>query len=88
MDDSKGQVTKSATEIYDEFFVPALFQQWAPADGAGSGPGARTDRARHRMRYRSASALGSPARFPARCGNGARPQRRNACCRAAFGPRH
>lgn len=24
-----GQVTKSAAEIYDEFFVPALFGQWA-----------------------------------------------------------
>ncbi len=24
----KGQVTKSAADIYDEFFVPALFRQW------------------------------------------------------------
>jgi len=41
MDDSKGQVTKSAAEIYDEFFVPALFQQWAPqtAQAAGLAPG-------------------------------------------------
>jgi SAM-dependent methyltransferase len=37
MDDTlKGQVTRSAAEIYDEFFVPALFQEWAPrmADAA------------------------------------------------------
>jgi ubiquinone/menaquinone biosynthesis C-methylase UbiE len=26
----KGQVTRSAAEIYEEFFVPALFRQWAP----------------------------------------------------------
>jgi ubiquinone/menaquinone biosynthesis C-methylase UbiE len=26
---SKGQVTRSAAEIYEEFFVPALFQEWA-----------------------------------------------------------
>lgn len=26
----KGQVTPSAAEFYDEFFVPALFAQWAP----------------------------------------------------------
>jgi ubiquinone/menaquinone biosynthesis C-methylase UbiE len=25
-----GQVTRSAAEIYEEFFVPALFAQWAP----------------------------------------------------------
>ena len=33
----KGQVTRSAAEIYEEFFVPALFQQWTPivADAAG-----------------------------------------------------
>ena len=31
MDDAgTGQVTKSAAEIYDEFFVPALFGEWAP----------------------------------------------------------
>jgi ubiquinone/menaquinone biosynthesis C-methylase UbiE len=32
----KGQVTRSAAEIYEEFFVPALFRQWAPivADAA------------------------------------------------------
>jgi ubiquinone/menaquinone biosynthesis C-methylase UbiE len=32
----KGQVTRSASEIYEEFFVPALFRQWAPivADAA------------------------------------------------------
>jgi ubiquinone/menaquinone biosynthesis C-methylase UbiE len=29
MDDvSRGQVNRSAAEIYDEFFVPALFQEW------------------------------------------------------------
>jgi SAM-dependent methyltransferase len=32
----KGQVTQSAAEIYEDFFVPALFQEWAPrvADAA------------------------------------------------------
>ena len=31
MDESSaGQVTRSAAEVYDEFFVPALFQEWAP----------------------------------------------------------
>ena len=24
-----GQVTRSAAEVYEEFFVPALFEQWA-----------------------------------------------------------
>jgi len=39
----KGQVTRSAAEIYEEFFVPALFQQWAPivADAAGIKAGQR-----------------------------------------------
>jgi ubiquinone/menaquinone biosynthesis C-methylase UbiE len=31
MDDvSTGQITRSAAEVYEEFFVPALFQEWAP----------------------------------------------------------
>ena len=36
-----GQVSKTAAEIYDEFFVPALFGEWAPrlCDAAGIGPG-------------------------------------------------
>lgn len=29
-DDARGQVLASAAEIYDRFFVPALFEQWAP----------------------------------------------------------
>ena len=35
-DDLKGQVTRTAAEIYEEFFLPALFWQWAPvmADAA------------------------------------------------------
>jgi len=39
----KGQVTRSAAEIYEEFFVPALFGQWAPimADAAGIKAGQR-----------------------------------------------
>lgn len=44
MDDTlEGQVTRSAAEVYEEFFVPALFRQWAPrvADAAGLGPGQR-----------------------------------------------
>ncbi len=38
---SAGQVSASAAEIYDAFFVPALFGQWAPriCDAAGIGPG-------------------------------------------------
>lgn len=27
---AKGQVTASAAEVYEEFFVPALFAEWAP----------------------------------------------------------
>lgn len=37
MDESStGQVTRSAAEVYEAFFVPALFQEWAPkvADAA------------------------------------------------------
>jgi ubiquinone/menaquinone biosynthesis C-methylase UbiE len=42
-DDLKGQVTRGAAEIYEEFFVPALFQQWTPivADAAGIKAGQR-----------------------------------------------
>lgn len=38
-----GQVSKSAAEIYDEFFVPALFGEWARplCDAAGIGVGSR-----------------------------------------------
>ena len=42
MDDtSRGQVTRSAAEVYEEFFVPALFQEWAPrmAEAARLAPG-------------------------------------------------
>jgi SAM-dependent methyltransferase len=39
--DKRGQVLASAAEVYDEFFVPALFAQWPAvvADAAGIGPG-------------------------------------------------
>jgi ubiquinone/menaquinone biosynthesis C-methylase UbiE len=39
----KGQVTRNAAEVYDEFFVPALFAEWAPqvAGAAGLVPGER-----------------------------------------------
>ncbi|MCL5994980.1 MAG: methyltransferase domain-containing protein [Chloroflexi bacterium] len=39
----KGQVNRSAAEVYEEFFLPALFQQWASqvADAAGIQPGQR-----------------------------------------------
>ena len=42
-DSERGQVTASAAEVYDSFFVPALFQEWAGpvADAARIGPGAR-----------------------------------------------
>ena len=38
-----GQLTATAAEIYDEFFVPALFGAWPPrlADAAGIGSGMR-----------------------------------------------
>lgn len=36
----KGQVTRSAADVYEEFFVPALFQEWAArvSDAAAIGP--------------------------------------------------
>jgi SAM-dependent methyltransferase len=39
----RGQVSRSAAEVYEEFFVPALFQQWTGrvADEAGIRPGDR-----------------------------------------------
>jgi SAM-dependent methyltransferase len=39
----RGQVTRSAAEVYEEFFVPALFQEWASrvADIARIQPGQR-----------------------------------------------
>jgi SAM-dependent methyltransferase len=39
----RGQVTGSAAEVYEEFFVPALFQEWTDrvADSAGLRPGQR-----------------------------------------------
>jgi len=30
MNGKTGQLTKSAAEIYEEFFIPALFEQWPP----------------------------------------------------------
>jgi ubiquinone/menaquinone biosynthesis C-methylase UbiE len=40
-DDLTGQVTRSAAEVYEEFFVPALFAEWAArvADAAQLVPG-------------------------------------------------
>jgi ubiquinone/menaquinone biosynthesis C-methylase UbiE len=29
-DSERGQVSKSAAEVYEEFFLPALFQEWPP----------------------------------------------------------
>ncbi len=42
-DDLKGQVPRTAAEIYQEFFVPALFADWAPlvAAAASLAPGQR-----------------------------------------------
>jgi ubiquinone/menaquinone biosynthesis C-methylase UbiE len=39
----RGRVSRSPAEVYDEFFVPALFQQWGSvvADAAGIGLGQR-----------------------------------------------
>lgn len=41
MDDSRGQVSGSAAEIYERFFIPALFAEWPPrvAEAALIGPG-------------------------------------------------
>ena len=38
-----GQVTRSAADVYEEFFVPALFQGWAApvCEVAGLRPGQR-----------------------------------------------
>jgi ubiquinone/menaquinone biosynthesis C-methylase UbiE len=38
---SEGQVTRSAADVYEEFFVPALFEEWAPrvAKAAQLSPG-------------------------------------------------
>ena len=40
---AQGQVIASAAEVYDAFFVPALFQEWAPrvADAADLSSGRR-----------------------------------------------
>lgn len=40
---ARGQVTRTAAEIYEEFFVPALFQEWAGpvVEAAGIGPGSK-----------------------------------------------
>jgi len=42
-DSDRGQVSRSAADVYQEFFVPALFQQWAGkvADAARLQPGHR-----------------------------------------------
>jgi SAM-dependent methyltransferase len=42
-DTDRGQLSASAAEIYDAFFVPALFQQWTDVvlDAADIGPGQR-----------------------------------------------
>jgi ubiquinone/menaquinone biosynthesis C-methylase UbiE len=42
-DTAKGQVDQAAAEFYDEYFVPALFQEWTDpvADAAGVRPGQR-----------------------------------------------
>jgi ubiquinone/menaquinone biosynthesis C-methylase UbiE len=39
----RGQVSRSAAEVYEEFFVPALFEEWTDrvAEAARVGPGAR-----------------------------------------------
>lgn len=44
MDEARaGQVSEAAAEVYEEFFVPALFAQWTDAllDGSRTGPGHR-----------------------------------------------
>jgi len=42
-DSTRGQVARSAAEVYDAFFVPALFEEWPPrlARAAGLRPGQR-----------------------------------------------
>ena len=40
---ASGQVSAGAAEIYEEFYLPALFLEWAPrmAEAARVGPGQR-----------------------------------------------
>ena len=38
MDASDGQVSRDAASIYEEFFVPALFEEWAPRVADALGP--------------------------------------------------
>jgi SAM-dependent methyltransferase len=42
-DEDRGQVSRNAAEVYEEFFVPALFQEWAGrvVDAADVQPGQR-----------------------------------------------
>jgi len=42
-DTARGQVIASAAEVYEELYVPALFQEWAPrmVDAARAAPGER-----------------------------------------------
>ena len=42
-DGETGQVSDAAAEVYEQFFIPALFEQWTPrmADAAGLGSGQR-----------------------------------------------
>ena len=35
-DDNTGQVNANAAEVYEEFFLPALFQEWAPRVAAAA----------------------------------------------------
>ncbi len=35
-DIKRGQVVRSAAEVYDEFFLPALFQEWTDRVCGGS----------------------------------------------------
>jgi ubiquinone/menaquinone biosynthesis C-methylase UbiE len=43
LDARRGQILEGAAEIYEEFFVPALFRQWPPQllDAVGIAPGDR-----------------------------------------------
>lgn len=40
MEDSRGQVSGSAAEVYEQFFIPALFEEWPPRVVAAAQVGA------------------------------------------------
>ena len=77
MDDS-GQVSRDAAEVYDEFFLPALFEPWPPVliSTAHIGPGMRAVDIACGTGVLAIEA--AKAIQPGGEGSGGRPQSRNA----------